>query len=153
MRSQSRAATVSPGRNTRLIACALVAVLFCTVLIDPYGWQWWESYDVAVGVWWKPAIGVVDLLLLAFVAKAVTRQRWRRAARLSAAECAFAIVAGLFIAHRDLIRNAADITWLPGLRWLVAAYVATLGLRVVLAWMLNRAAHQATAGSRPTGTG
>jgi hypothetical protein len=145
--SQSPAATVSPGEKTRLIACALVALLFCTVLVDPYGWHWWESYDVGIGVWWKPAIGVLDLLLLAFVAKAVTRRRWRRAARLSAAECAFAIVAGLFIAHGDLIRNAADIAWLPGLRVLLAAYVATLGLRVVLAWMLYRAARQATAGS------
>lgn len=141
--SQSRAARVSAGPRTRLIACALVAVLICTVLIDPYGWHWWASYDVGIQVWWKPAIGIVDILLLAFVGNAAATQRWRRAARLSAAECVFAIIAGLLIAHRDLIRNAAQIAWFPGLRVLLAMYVATLGLRVVLAWMLNRAANRA----------
>lgn len=127
--------------NTILI-CALVAVLICTVLIDPYGWHWWESYDLSWWVWWKAMIAVLDLLLLALVGVSAATHRWRLAARLSAAECAFAIVAGLFIAHADLIRNAVLVEWLPALRVLLALYVATLVLRLVLARMLYRAANR-----------
>ncbi|HEX2077196.1 MAG TPA: hypothetical protein VHG08_05790 [Longimicrobium sp.] len=126
---------------TSIVARAMVVVLICAVLMDPYGWYWYGSYDVAWWVWWKPAIGVLDLVLLALVGHAAATRRWRRAAWLSAAECAFAIVAGLFIAHADLVRNARWIAWLPGLRVLLAAYVATLVLRLVLALMLYRAAN------------
>jgi hypothetical protein len=126
---------------TRTVACTLVIVLLCAALVDPYGWYWWGSYDVAWWVWWKLAIGALDILLLALVGHAAATRRWRRAARLSAAECAFAVAAGLFIAHADLIRNAVWIVWLPALRVLLAAYVATLVLRLVLARMLYRAAN------------
>jgi hypothetical protein len=125
-----------------------VAVLICAVVIDPYGWHWWVSYHVGIVLWWKLAIGALNLLLLLLVGYGAARRRWRLAARLSAAECVFAIVAGLFIAHADLIRDAVTVAWLPAPKVILAAYMATLVLRLVLARMLHHAAnHGAVSGA------
>lgn len=128
--------------SIRRASLAILFILLAATLVDPYGWAWYPVYDFGIHTWWKFAISGLDVLLLTLLAFYVSAGRWGRALWLSRAELGFAATAGLFIAHLDLIRNAMEIAWLPGLRVLLGLYVATLALRLALVLLLRRAVNR-----------
>lgn len=133
--------------SIRRAGLAVVFILLGATLADPYGWLWWVTYHTGLRAWWKVAISALDVLLLMLIGFNVDGGRWARALWLGKVELGFAVTAGLFIAHLDLIRNAIQIAWLPAPRVLLGLYVATLVLRLALVILLRRAVDRAAGGT------
>lgn len=123
----------------RSAAVALVALLLGAAIFDPYGWHLWVTYHTSTLAWWKLAISALDILLLTLLGSLILRGRWRHALRLSMLEYVFAATAGLFLARQDLIRNAIQVDWLAAIRVLLAIYIGSLALRLVVILLLARA--------------
>jgi hypothetical protein len=108
----------------------LTGVLLASAALDPYHYYFYWSYDVPQWVWWKPAIAVVDGSLLVAALVLLVRRRLSAALGVATAELAFALTAGLAIAHRDCVRIALE-GWSPALAML-GLYVGMLFVRVVV---------------------
>ena len=126
-------------RRLRLAAIALIAVLLWATIRDPYSWHLWVTYHTGIHAWWKLMISTIDVALLARLGWLVLHERWRQARNVSMLECVFAATAGLFVARQDLIRNAIEIDWLPGIRVALAIYIGSIGVRLVVLTLVTSA--------------
>jgi hypothetical protein len=117
---------MSPTRSLT-IASAGCVVLVVAVAIDPFHYALYLSYDTTMGAWWKPAIGLVSVVLLIPAFMCLRTGRTGLAILLLSVELGLAVVLGLGVAHRDMVRIALG-GWVP--HQLVAIlYGTTLLLR------------------------